>query len=565
MQLPHLKTSLFTPLFLLLILLNGCATTPEFISDLIQIDDRSIQENQAIPLVEVESKENLQQELEALEKTGDWERGQQLNTATTPEVIQYDFPIVINKQVQMYIDLFQNKHRKHFKRWLTRSGRYLPMIQKELKDAGLPLDLAYLAMIESGFNQRAYSRARAVGLWQFIKGTAKMYRLKIDHYVDERRDAEKSTKAAIAFLSDLHNKFGDWYLAVAAYNAGPGKISRGLKKHKATDFWQLAKYRDLNLETKRYVPKLIAAIIVAKEPEKYGFGSVQPENPMAYDILEAGPGLSLKAVTLISKGNQQEITKLNQELRKGMTPANQARYLVKIPPGSKELAKKNLSRLHRIVSTDYKTHIVKKGDTISTICRRYLINKTTLLKVNNIKQRQLTAGKRLRIPFRIVRYKLLATDEQGALIASRDSLILHTIQPGDTISKIAKRYNVPSEMIVAWNGLPSIHKIRAGKQLSLYIDQLHSKPVVSHTNIARPITKDKSLQIDNIITLTEKKKRSIDKSTSLHGISWYIVKTGDSLWTISRKFKVSMTQIKKWNNLKSNLIRPGNRLKLENV
>lgn len=549
--------------FILIFFINGCTNTTAHFTD--PDDELSLQEQSENALEEVETEENLQLELEALEQTGNWEEGTQLDSTTEPEIIQYDFPVVINKQVQMYLDFFQNKHRKHFAQWLARSGRYLPMIHRELEEAGLPLDLAYLAMIESGFNQRAYSRARAVGLWQFIKGTGRLYRLKIDNYVDERRDAEKSTRAAIAFLSDLYDTFGDWYLAVAAYNAGPGKISRGLKKYRSNDFWQLAKHRYLKLETKRYVPKLIAAIIIAKEPEKYGFSSVQTESPMSYDILEAGPGLDLRAVALISDGDFNEIKQLNMELRKGMTPANKARYEVKIPPGTQKLAQQNLRRLHRIVSTDYKTHIIKKGDTLTKICRRYKINKTTLLKVNNIQQNQLIAGKHLRIPYRTIRYQLLATNQQGAIIDSKDDLVLHSIQPGDTISKIAKKYNVPAEMIVAWNGLESIHKIRAGHQLSLYIDQQHPFPVKTGKNIARSARHKKHDSPDNTITLAGKKKRPVSRSSSIQGVKWYVVKSGDSLWTISRKFKVSTAQIKKWNNLKSNLIQPGNRLKLINV
>jgi len=534
-----------------LLFVSGCASRPDSQSFVKLVDNPSFEENCETGLEEVESKEYLQKELQALEKTGNWEKGQIVDTSADQSVVHYDFPVVINKQVQMYLDLFQNKQRKHFSRWLARSGRYLPMMQKELKNAGLPLDLAYLSMIESGFSQTAYSRARAVGLWQFIRPTARLYRLKIDRYIDERRDAEKSTRAAVAFLSYLYNKFGDWYLAVAAYNAGPGKISRGLKKYKTDNFWQLAKYRYLKLETKRYVPKLIAAIIIAKEPKKYGFNTFQPEKPMAYDLLKAGPGLSLKAVALISNGDIKEIKRLNQELRKGVTPANKARYQVKIPPGSKDLAKRNLSRLHRVVSTSYKTHIIRKGETLTRICRRYKINKTTLLKVNNIHKLQLRVGKHLRIPYRTIRYQLLPMDKHGSVVASKDNLILHRILEGDTIGKIAKLYNVPADMIVAWNGLTSIHKIRAGRQLSLYIDQPGSRPVAQQSH--------------NTIALTGKKNRAVNKAASANKIHWYTVKTGDSLWTISRKFNVSTAQIKRWNNLKSNLIRPGNRLKMINV
>ena len=264
-------------------------------------------------LVEAEPEQCLTEELEALRRTGTWQPQNDLAFKDQIEETSYDFPIVINKQVEAYLDIFQNRQSKTFKRWLARSGKYLPMFQKELRDAGLPEDLAYLAMIESGFNQRAYSRAKAVGLWQFIKGTGKQYNLRIDRYVDERRHAEKSTKAAVAFLSDLYAEFGDWHLAVAGYNAGAGKIRRGLKRYKADDFWSLAQHRYLRLETKRYVPKLIAAILISKNPEQYGFTDINYEAPLAYETLRVGPGLSLDAVGLICNTNSKQIKQLNQE------------------------------------------------------------------------------------------------------------------------------------------------------------------------------------------------------------------------------------------------------------
>jgi len=215
----------------------------------------------------------------------------------------------------MYLKLFQGKQRKYFSRWLARSTRYLPLIHEELDRAGLPRDLVYLAMIESGFNQRAYSRARAVGLWQFMKGTGRDYNLRIDRYVDERRNALKSTRAAAAYLADLYQQFGDWHLAVAAYNGGPGKIRYGIKRFKTKDFWTLAEKRYLRLETKRYVPKLIAAIIIAKSPEKYGFTKIDYAPPMEYDSIEVGPGLSIDALALISGGSKKQLMLLNQELK----------------------------------------------------------------------------------------------------------------------------------------------------------------------------------------------------------------------------------------------------------
>lgn len=523
----------------------------------------SLSTDQELLLVEAESEQSLTEELEALSNTGAWE---QKNTPSSSEKIEettYDFPIVINKQVQVYLDLFQNRQKKHFSLWLSRSGKYLPLFQKELRDAGLPEDLAYLAMIESGFNQRAYSRAKAVGLWQFIKGTGKQYNLRIDKYVDERRHAEKSTKAAIAFLSDLYADFGDWYLAVAAYNAGAGKIRRGMKRYKSQDFWSLAQHRYLKMETKRYVPKLIAAIIIAKNPEKYGFTNIKYESPLEYETLRVGPGLSLEAVALLCNANDKEIKRLNQELKTGKTPLNKSHYDVQIPLGTKELAQSNLPRLHSVVSTGYKTHVIGKSDTLSKICRRYNINKTTLLKINNLRSKTLIAGKHLRIPYNAIHYRLLAEGQQDSLLTS--DLVLHKIRPGETISKIAKKYNVPANLIVNWNGLKSVHKIRAGQQLALYIedaDAAHKQKKQTSKSLAVS-TPDSDA---SLIILAEQKKFGLAKPAPAKSqISWYKVRRGDSLWAIAKKFNLSPEQLKSWNNLKSNRIHPGIKLKIRNV
>ena len=517
-------------------------------------------------LVEAEPEQNLTEELEALRQTGRWQPKADPSFKTPDKKTTYDFPIVVNKQVEMYLDIFQNQQRRTFHRWLERSGKYIPMFQKELRDAGLPEDLAYLAMIESGFKQRAYSRAKAVGLWQFMKGTGKDYNLTINKYVDERRHAEKSTKAAVSFLSDLYANFDDWHLAVAGYNAGAGKIGKGLKKYKCDNFWSLAQHSYLKLETKRYVPKLIAAILIAKNPEQYGFTDINYETPLVYETLRVGPGLSLDAVALLCKTNNKKIKQLNQELKTGRTPLNKSHYNVQIPIGTKKFASANLPRLNSFANTGYKTHIIRKGDSLSKICKQYNINKTTLLKINHLRSSKLIAGKRLRIPYTTIRYRLLAEGSNGQIAA--DDLVLHTIKPGETISKIAASYNVPVDLLVTWNGLQSADRIRTGQQLALYIEDADKSVAYSTRKASKParvavvITENSS----SMLILAEQKKFAVAKNTPEKSkISWYRVRQGDSLWTIARKFNLSTKQLKSWNKLKSNRIHPGIKLKINNV
>ncbi len=555
-QMTSLPTTLVKglALFFSAILLSSCATDRTFsiVSDLpvqetlknthLELSDQE--------LTDTESKAFLDEELIALSRTGSWDEKPLADTNALSDSAVYDFPVVLNNKVNMYLNLFQTKQRNQFRHWLARSTIYRPMMEKELKDAGLPQDLIFLAMIESGYNQLAISSAKAVGLWQFMQATGRQYHLRIDQYVDERRDPLKSTKAAVTYLADLYRTFDDWHLAVAAYNGGPGKVRTGLKKHHVDNFWDLAAKEHLHLETKRYVPKLIAALLIAKNPEKYGFTDITYHQPIDYDTLTVGPGMSLDAIALISNSTTEEIQQLNQELRLSKTPLNQERYLVNIPKESASIAAKNLSRLHSVVTTGYKTHTIKKGDTLTNISKRYNINKTTLLKVNDLRSSKLASGRNMRIPYSTVRYQLLPEGTSKALAVSTENLILHRIKPGDTLSKIAKQYSVPSDMLVQWNGLKNIHSIRAGQQLALYIDRGNTTKGKKNTSSIASLTAD---------------KKKFSKKISDAPYEWYNVKNGDSLWTISRKFRTSTADIKKWNNLKSDRIQPGSQLKLKKV
>jgi membrane-bound lytic murein transglycosylase D len=557
-----MKITSFFPIILLLSLgtVTGCSSVhtadtafpPRPIADTSDGDDDRY--------VLVEPEEVLEEELSALNQTGTWDGGQLESTAKAELDIVFDFPITINKQVNFYLDIFQNRQRKYFKRWLARSGKYLPFIQEKFQQAGLPRDLAYLAMIESGFNPSAYSRARAVGLWQFIKGTGRNYGLRIDSWVDERREPEKATRAAIAYLDTLYSEFGDWYLAVASYNAGEGKIRKAIKRYKTRDFWQLARYKYLRLETKRYVPKLIAAIMIAREPAKYGFTDIDYQEPVSYDLVSVPPRTDLNAVAAAAKTDIKTIRELNNELRKNQTPPNLSGYKIKVPQGSQPLVATNLKRLHPVITTGYKTHTVRRGDTLGRICRTYKLNKKTLLKANNLHSASLRRGQHLRIPYRTTRYVLLKKGEtlssRYALAGKNNPLILHRLKKGETLSKISKQYNVPVDIIMQWNDITNVRKIRAGQHIALYVEG-------NKKNLGRVAVSSENN--DKFLTLADSKKQKPADRSLESQLTWYRVRNGDSLWTIARKFKVSARDIRKWNNLRSNLIHPGIRLVVQKV
>ncbi len=507
----------------------------------------------------VEPEEVLNEELTALDRTGAWTDGQSETVAQVEPKVIFDFPITINKQVEFYLDTFQNRQRRYFKRWLARSGKYLPYIQEKFHQAGLPRDLAYLAMIESGFNPSAYSRARAVGLWQFMKSTGRNYGLRVNRWIDERRDPEKATMAAIAYLDALHSEFGDWYLAVASYNAGEGKIRRGIKRYKTRDFWQLAHHRFLRLETKRYVPKLIAAIMIAREPAKYGFTDIKYQRPVPCDLVTVPARTDLAAVAAAAKTDIRTIRELNNALRRNQTPPNPENFQVKVPQGSRPLVVQNLKRLHPVVTTGWKTHIVRRGDTLARICRRYRLNKKTLLKANNLHTARLRRGRHLRIPYRTTRYVLL---NEGETMATRYAhsgkntpLILHQLKTGETLSKISKQYQVPVALIKQWNDIKNVRRIRVGQQIALYVDRPGRISPIEPTVSSGP----------HFLILTDAKKQKPEYSDSDYELTWYKVRNGDSIWTIARRFRVSATDIRRWNNLRSNLIHPGRKLVVKKV
>ena len=339
---------------------------------------------------------------------------------TGEEAVSCDFPLQMNDQVEYYLDFFTNRNRKTFSAWLARSSRYLPMIKKELALAGLPEDLAYLPMIESGFNTTIASRASAVGTWQFMRATGKSYGLTVNKYVDERCDPVKSTKAAVAYLSNLYKQFDSWHLAVAAYNAGEGTIKRAMKQSDTDDFWEIAKSQYIYSETKLYVPQLIAAIMIAKDPEKYGFNDIDYDEPLDYETVQVPRGTPIKAVAVACNLPDEEILALNRHLSKAITPPSEADYPLRVPPGKKDLVVKHLPKVRPVTATEFNTHVVKRGETLTTISRKYKLSKTTLLKANNLEQERLSLGQHLRIPYQTTAYKLsdepLHFDRAGASI-----------------------------------------------------------------------------------------------------------------------------------------------------
>ena len=416
--------------------------------------------------------------------------------------VSNDMPLLINDQVEYFLDYFQTKMPKRFSLWLSRSGRYIPMIKKILNEQGLPEDLIYLAMIESGFSNKAYSRAQAAGMWQFIRETGQRYGLKVNSWVDERKDPVKSTQAAARHLSDLFKRFGSWYLAAAGYNAGEGKITRALAMYNAQDYWDItAEHRSyIKDETKQYVPKMIAAALIAKEPEKYGFHGLSYQPPLTYEEVTLPGAVELKDVASASGVELSQLVDLNPELKRWITPPGESEYRLRIPPGSKERLMENYAQLIKLKPrVVYARHQVKKGERFAAIARKYGVKAATIAKVNRVKLTAYpAAGSLLLIPQKGLAEEIPEGDFEGnnrggsSLKAQRslnsktakrsDRLgnkdqtadrqpLRYRVKKGDTLVSIAQTFEITVDQIRKWNPKES-KKIQAGKTLSLHVSKV---------------------------------------------------------------------------------------------
>lgn len=568
----------------------------------------------------VGSEEELKEELDELQKTGAWtaeniDNGQaaqcqlpgtgviaapdrpeppmvsgRLPQPAEPAAARFDsrqtacdFPVLLNNQVQFYLNLFQTKQRKNFQSWLERSTMYLPQITAELRKAGLPLELAWLAMIESGFNPSAYSPAHASGLWQFIPGTAQNYGLRIDTWADERRDPEKSTKAAVAYLKALHKRFGDWHLAVAAYNAGEGTVERGLKQHKANNFWELAQHDTLRLETRRYVPQMIAAVLITRNPEQYGFRNVQYKRPVPHELVRVPSGIELKTVAAGAAINVEQLRSLNNDLLKDQVPAEGRGWLLKVPAGRAALVAANLAEAQKVAAADagtaeYLSHKVAKNETLQEISKKYGVSLTALLKINNLSSSKLLAGQRLRVPTTAAPSSagLVLAKNEAAPAADKEK-VTHKLAKGETLSEVAEQYGVPLAELMRWNQISKAGKVRAGQQLAVYPEQTQARIAAAPAADAPPA------EGDVVVELSAAGKRRADETTAVkpvaekkdkggavvllagakkqpsaaEAVSYYKVRSGDSLWSISKKLQISAKEIKTWNSLDGSSLQVG--------
>ena len=451
------------------------------------------------------------------------------------------FRLEMNERVRSWVHYFQTVIGERFGTYLSRKIRYEPMIRRELREAGLPQDLIYLSLIESGMSPNAYSRASAVGLWQFIASTGRNYGLEVSYWIDERRDPEKATDAAVRHLKDLYEEFGSWYLAAAAYNGGPNRVRRGLRTVPGGTFWDLADRRLLRRETRDYVPKIIAAAMIGHDPARYGFPEPEGETLPEYTTVRVPDATSFDVLAEVAGTDEETINLLNPEFPRDVTPPNRE-VEIKVPVAGASRFAARYAAVPVDERVTWTFHTVQRGHTLGWIGQQYGVSVAALRAANgNLNPRRLQIGQELVIP-RSARASgarasgaAITRSSSASPITARtnaEGTTVVTVQRGQTLDVIAQQYGVSVAALRAANGNVNPRRLQIGQELLIP----RAGPTAgtgsagSASNGAGPVT--------------------------------IVVRPGDSLWLIARRHSVSTRELIEWNRLSSTRIHPGDRLEI---
>lgn len=397
--------------------------------------------------------------------------------------VEHDIPIPLNQRVLAFVELFQGRLHDFIEEGMRRGTRYLPMIQDVFRAEGLPLDLAYIPLVESAFKPNALSRTKAKGVWQFMRGTGVENGLRQDWYIDERSDPEKATVAAAKYLRTLSKMFdGDWHLALASYNGGPGRVQRAMKRGRLDDFWALAaKPKLLPRETRDYVPMILAAIVIARNPLQYGF-NFEPAAPQSYDTVTLPRPVDLRRVAEWIETPVDAIQALNPELRRWTTPVRETDYALKVPQGTADVVKARLEESAAGDLASLKWYSVKPGETLTSIARKLGVSRTDLAEANYLKvSSRVAAGRQLMVPHEATVLMAARSDRQPPVADSRQLAVntvvdapsadrvkvIYRVKNGDTLTSIARVFRTTVASLQTWNRLRST-TIAAGARLTIY-------------------------------------------------------------------------------------------------
>jgi membrane-bound lytic murein transglycosylase D len=455
-----------------------------------------------------------------------------------------DLPLMLNDQVAMFINYFSSTKGRHtLEHGLARAGRYRDMISATLKQEGVPQDLIYLAMAESGFQPLAVSRASARGMWQFMSGSGTIYGLNRNWWVDDRQDPEKSTRAAARYLKDLYAQLGDWYLAMAAYNSGAGTVQHAVERTGYADFWELYRRGVLPQETRNYVPIIVAVTIMAKNPAQYGLENVVLDKPEPADQVTINYPVDLRLVSECLDTSVDSLQELNPSLLRMTTPKDQT-FTLRLPTGSKDKYDTAIALIPPDMRTFWRYHRVEYGESLASIARKYHTSTALIAEANNLSDDEVRSGSKLIIP--------IAPGKAGETAAYSKKATHYKVRKGDTVGSIADDFEVPVDKLRKWNHLRG-NTVAVGRTLVIYRPVAGSagSEVASSGSDPVPSTPGKKG------TSTRSVKSSSKSTSSQQAATFHMVKPGETLSGIAQSYNTTVSNLKKNNaNLSANL-RPG--------